>query len=339
MSNVTRLNKNIHKWLSLFVGVQLIIWLVTGLYFNLMDHEKASGNLLRKPVVHAGNIQHFNLLPIDNLTEPSPRSLNFIWILGKPYYELKYSHKPHSYQYKDRLVIDATNGERYKVTEDIALKVSQLSLMGYSDLLSATLVSPPIDELPSQQNELWKVSVNNQANTHIYIDALTARVVSHVDDDRRLRDFMFMLHFMDYGKSGGFNHWLSVLFAVSALILSLTGVMWLVQLLKNKQLTIKLSSKTKVVVVTDNASRTSSRLALSKRDSVLSGLARHSINLPSKCGGGGTCGQCKFLSKKRLSITDSERALIERTELSLGYRLGCQHKVEELDEVEVCISA
>ena len=339
MSNITRLNKTLHKWLSLFVGVQIIIWLITGLYFNLMDHEKATGNSLKKTVVHAGNIQHFNLLPVDNLTKLSPESLNFIWILGKPYYELNYNQKPHSYQYKDRRVIDATNGESYKVTEDIALKVAQRSLIGDSDLLAATLVSPPIDELPGQQNELWKVSVKNQADTHIYIDALTARVVSHVDDDRRLRDFMFMLHFMDYGKSGGFNHWLSVLFAVSALILSLTGVMWLVQLLKNKQLTINLSSKTKVVIVTDNVSRTSSHLALSKRNSVLGGLARHSINLPSKCGGGGTCGKCKFLSRKKLSITDNERALIDCTELSLGYRLACQHKCEELDEVEVFIPA
>jgi hypothetical protein len=247
MSNVKRLNKTIHKWLSLFVGIQLIIWLLTGLYFNLMDHEKATGNSLSKPVVHAGNIQHFNLLPVDDLTELSPRSLHFIWILGKPYYELNYNQKPHSYQYKNRLVIDATNGQPFQITENTAKHIAQLSLTSDSDVLAATLVTPPIDELPGQQNELWKVSVNNQADTHIYIDAFTGRVVSHVDDERRLRDFMFMLHFMDYGKSGGFNHWLIVLFAVSALILSLTGILWLVQLLKNKQLTLTLSSKKKII--------------------------------------------------------------------------------------------
>ena len=36
--------KKLHKWLSLLVGLQLLVWLGTGLYFNLMDHQKASGN-------------------------------------------------------------------------------------------------------------------------------------------------------------------------------------------------------------------------------------------------------------------------------------------------------
>ena len=39
--------KTIHKWLSLLVGLQLLIWLGTGLYFNLMDPVEASGNEYR----------------------------------------------------------------------------------------------------------------------------------------------------------------------------------------------------------------------------------------------------------------------------------------------------
>ena len=31
--------KSLHKWLSLLVFVQLLIWLGTGLFFNLMDHD------------------------------------------------------------------------------------------------------------------------------------------------------------------------------------------------------------------------------------------------------------------------------------------------------------
>ena len=44
--------KKLHKWLSLLVGLQLLVWLGTGLYFNLMDHQKASGNQYKQtPVV------------------------------------------------------------------------------------------------------------------------------------------------------------------------------------------------------------------------------------------------------------------------------------------------
>ena len=37
----------LHKWASLLVGLQLMIWLLTGLYFNVVDHETASGNIYR----------------------------------------------------------------------------------------------------------------------------------------------------------------------------------------------------------------------------------------------------------------------------------------------------
>ena len=33
--------KKIHKWLSLLVGLQLLIWIGSGLFFNLMDHDKS----------------------------------------------------------------------------------------------------------------------------------------------------------------------------------------------------------------------------------------------------------------------------------------------------------
>ena len=43
--------KKLHKWLSLLVGIQLLLWLGTGLFFNLMDPQKASGNQYRQKTV------------------------------------------------------------------------------------------------------------------------------------------------------------------------------------------------------------------------------------------------------------------------------------------------
>jgi hypothetical protein len=32
-----------HKWASIIVGIQFLLWLGSGIYFNLMDHDKAAG--------------------------------------------------------------------------------------------------------------------------------------------------------------------------------------------------------------------------------------------------------------------------------------------------------
>ncbi len=46
---------------------------------------------------------------------------------------------------------------------------------------------------------------------------------------------MFMLHFMDYSKEGDFNHGLIILFAILTLALSITGLIWLFELIKRRQ--------------------------------------------------------------------------------------------------------
>ncbi len=336
MNNVAQLNKTVHKWLSLVVGIQLIIWLATGLYFNLMDHENATGNAQRERVEHDGNIQDFALLPVDKLTQPEPQSVQLIWILGKPYYQLNYDESPHSYQKNNRVVVDASNGVEFKLNAETAEQIAQLSFKSKEDTtILAELMSPPIDELPSERNTLWKVSINDSADTHVYIDPQTGKVVAHINDDRRLRDLMFMLHFMDYTNKGGFNHWLIILFAIATLMLASTGMLWLIELVKTKQLTISLKNKSKVITLSYPDDNGVSDIVLAQDKSVFEGLAEKSIHLPSSCGGGGTCGKCKFLSNKALPITEADNTLLGQEELKNGYRLACQHKVSEVSDVHL----
>ena len=76
---------------------------------------------------------------------------------------------------------------------------------------------------------MWQVAVEDENNTTIYLDSITGQVLRHANDDFRLKDLMMKLHFMDYGNSGGFNHWLIIAFAFATLFLSITGVTWLIQ--------------------------------------------------------------------------------------------------------------
>lgn len=53
-----------HKWLSLLVGLQLLIWLGSGFYFNLMDHKKSSGNQYLERNIIQAKVNNLHLLDV-----------------------------------------------------------------------------------------------------------------------------------------------------------------------------------------------------------------------------------------------------------------------------------
>jgi hypothetical protein len=229
MKNVNRLNRRIHKWLSLVVGLQIMIWVVTGLYFNLSDPIETSGQIHRIKIENSGDYSAFEFITLDNMVNVKAVSVDITWILGKPYYVLTEQGAAHQYQQQVRRVIDATSGLNYEVNRLDALSIARLSYVNPLKPISTVYLNPPVNELPKQQNPVWKVSVDDKNNTEIYIDAATGQVISHINDQRKFRDFMFKLHFMDYLNQGTFNNWFSIVFAFMSLILTVTGVIWSVQ--------------------------------------------------------------------------------------------------------------
>jgi hypothetical protein len=71
--------------------------------------------------------------------------------------------------------------------------------------------------------------------------------VGHTDADKRLADIFFILHFMDYGNEGSFNSVQVILFTFFSLWLSLTGIIWTVNLGFRGQYQVSwLAKKTKI---------------------------------------------------------------------------------------------
>ena len=69
---------------------------------------------------------------------------------------------------------------------------------------------------------------------------------------------------------------------------------------------------------------------VSSGSTLLSTLGDNKIFLPSACGGGGTCIQCKCIVKDGGGeILPTEKPHFSRKEIAEGWRLGCQVKVKE----------
>jgi Na+-transporting NADH:ubiquinone oxidoreductase subunit F len=75
---------------------------------------------------------------------------------------------------------------------------------------------------------------------------------------------------------------------------------------------------------------------LSSGDTLLTTLGNNKIFLPSACGGGGTCVQCKCqVLEGGGEILPTEEPHFTRKEISEGWRLGCQVKVKQDMKIDV----
>ena len=84
--------------------------------------------------------------------------------------------------------------------------------------------------------------------------------------------------------------WIKAL-ALLTVLLCISGIMWLVSLVKNKQVFIGWWYRKQDLVVRDQQGYLQNVVA-KDNESLLDCLQHNALSIESVCGGGGTCGQC-----------------------------------------------
>lgn len=318
--------RKIHKWASLIVGIQLLIWLGSGFYFNIMDHQKTKGNQYRVSAKQHPIINQEQLIELkDILSKARPAvSMQVIYLLGNPIYLLThdkglYRHFKNSYS-----MIDAYSGRVIVLNSTMAEKLALSSYSGSGNITSTMLIHKNIEDFPKQKNATWQINFSDELNTSVYVEAETGRIVGHSNDDKRFADIFFMLHFMDYTGEGSFNSIQIMLFAFITLWLTLTGFIWTIQLGFSGQYQVTFFSRQRKIKLFDKNLQSIGALPFNTKNNLLDGLAQNNVYLPSNCGGGGTCGSCRVLLKPNGNISTAEEEKLSKGMLNKGYRLSCQ---------------
>ncbi|MEZ5976795.1 MAG: NADH:ubiquinone reductase (Na(+)-transporting) subunit F [Planctomycetota bacterium] len=92
------------------------------------------------------------------------------------------------------------------------------------------------------------------------------------------------------------------------------------------------TGKVRIVVNGDEAHA----LQVNQGGSLLATLADNKLFVPSACGGGGTCAQCKVvITEGNTGVLPTEEGHINRTAAKEGCRLACQVKVKQDMHIEV----
>jgi hypothetical protein len=210
----------VHKWLGLIVGIQLVIWTSTGLFFTSFAIADIHGDHLRRaPEQTHVDVSRVKLSTTDALravVEDHPSEVILKSVAGEPVYEIRA-------QIGVFLVSAETGAIISPVPEEAARTIATSAWLGSGKLLHTDL----IDKAPREaglQGQVWAAHFEGKGHPIIYVSATNGDLGPVRTDLWRTYDFLWSLHIMDYDERENFHHPLIIAAAILALSTVLFGV-------------------------------------------------------------------------------------------------------------------
>jgi uncharacterized iron-regulated membrane protein len=206
----------LHKWFGLILGLQFLLWAVSGATMALLDHHEVSAE-------HA-------ILPVAQVRAPAaPLPLAAVQErVGAPVLLLQLKPLFDSYVYEITTpsgvqLLDAVRGTPIPID---AAKAKSL-YRGDEPVRTVTRVDRPTLETRDFALPVWRVEFTDKDRTTLLVSAATGEILGAKNDTWRLWDIAWMLHIMDYDDRQSFNHPLIITMAIGGAWLALSGLILL----------------------------------------------------------------------------------------------------------------
>jgi len=325
--------KRLHKWLALLVGIQLLLWVISGIVFSFIDHRVVNGGFIY------GDNQKPQITELEDFSKilaryPTATEISQYVLLGQPLFKVVVG--------EDVKVIDAKSLEDLVIDKALIEQIAEKNYIGGGRLVEAILVSEINDDNRRFNLPSWQINFDDEFETHLYFSAKTGQYQGVSTNSWRTFDFFMMLHFMDYGQRGDFNHWLIIFAAIVLLFFSMSGMLLVYSSFSRKDFVMLINrfyqhKKFTVTLVTENGEK--KKLKIDRDVRLMDALSDQNIELDSVCGGGGICGFCrvKLINADKDVLLDhlGDHDTLNDEELKQGYRLACQLSVDSNIEIEV----
>jgi hypothetical protein len=205
----------IHRWLALIVGVQILFWFGSGLFFALSPIERVRSE--HRIAQHEATPLAAPITDVRALLPEAPTRVT-------------YERDPAG----DAVAV-AEFAERRPILIDLDdwRVASPLSAEAAEQIARAyTTGSPRVRErklvteaTPEYRGVLpaWRIAFDDAEGLAVYVAADTARVTARRSDLWRVYDALWALHIMDWRDHENFNTGLLILTTLTALIVTLAG--------------------------------------------------------------------------------------------------------------------
>ncbi len=222
--NTPVFSRKTHKWLTLVIGAQALLWMVSGAYMVTIDLDFIHGDPLVKNLVESVEVDFDELYPIDDLLARHGEvdSVDLVSRLGEPYYILSAE--------SGTVLLDARSGvQQSPLAETRIISLAEHFYAGNGAVKSVRLLSaddPSPSEIQTRPLPLWQVSFDDRIRTTFYLSPSTGELITRRHTFWRAFDFLWMLHIMDYENRSDVNNNLLRVASAIGLLTALSGV-WL----------------------------------------------------------------------------------------------------------------
>jgi uncharacterized iron-regulated membrane protein len=212
----------LHKWIGLIVGVQVLGWVLGGLVMTAIPIERVrsehhAAKLSPAPLPLKAGLgvaeaaRAAGVAPVEATLKTTPRGL--VWVL------------------KDAQggahVVDARGGAAVApIGAAEASRFAALAYKGQGRPVSVRHYAEAPQET-GKEGPLWRVDFDDAERTAFYLSPDTGEVVSRRSNVWRLYDAFWRIHILDFGAGDNFNHPLIIGAAALSLPMVVTGLILL----------------------------------------------------------------------------------------------------------------
>lgn len=211
--------RKIHKWVGLVIGLQFLVWAISGTAMALLPMDEVAGGEMADQPVPA--------IPAEGKAWPKVQEA----LAGQPVTKLSMRSLPG----RQALQVTTNEGVRLFDAEDgqpVIIDGAAARAIASAAHPSGAAVKAvfPLQELTlsvrKHELPIWQVDFREAKNSSYYVSGTTGEVLERRNDSWRWWDFFWMLHNMDYAERTSFNHPLIITVGFAMAWLAVTGF-WL----------------------------------------------------------------------------------------------------------------
>ena len=203
-----------HRYLGIFLGLQFLMWTLSGMYFSWTDLDEIHGDHFKREEIRQ---TAFTDLPgLDELGMEHPvRSLELLDIGGTPHYWVDQS-----------ALYNARTGEkRTGISREEALEVAGRYMLPDLEVTEVTVIRE-VDahhEYRGKPLPAYEIRYKSPENLKAYVAVANGAFQTVRHRNWRWFDFLWMTHTMDYNTRDDFNTTLLRAFSLMGLITVMSG--------------------------------------------------------------------------------------------------------------------
>ena len=226
MKSIKYYIRKTHRYLGLFIGIQLLFWSVGGLYFSWTNIDKIHGDHLvnlpkNKIIIQKDLLSPNQALNSSQIDQSQIKSIVLESIDGITFYRIQ--RQDNSF-----ILVNARTGSvKNPMSKEEATVLAQSIFIPNNTVKNVAYITTENikDHWQYRGGDLpaWAVTFDHPSNSVIYLSAEKRTFEKIRNNQWRIFDYLWMLHIMDFEEREDINNSILRIFSILSLLTVFSG--------------------------------------------------------------------------------------------------------------------